>query len=178
MPPTASRKATTRIAEAILAHQGSPALVATQPPKMHLARFSGAMLFSDFLDPVAETRKHIEALAADGAVGHLVQILDPAEETLPYEGRTEFLSPLGTERWIADRAQSVRAQYRQRLEAHRAELAELAKRLGWSFLVHHTDRPAAEPLLTLIMRLQGGGQEHLWQSASPEPATRPQEVRS
>ena len=56
------------------------------------------------------------------------------------------------------------------LEAHRAELMELAKRLGWSFLVHHTDRSPAEPLLTLIMRLQGGVGDHRWQgneSAGP-----------
>jgi uncharacterized protein (DUF58 family) len=188
--PTASRKASVRIAEAILAHEGAPALTATQPPKTHLARFSGAMLFSDFLDPIAQTREHIEALAADGAAGHLVQILDPAEETLPYEGRTEFLSPTGGERWVADRAQSVRAQYKERLAAHRAELSEIAKRLGWSFLVHHTDRSAAEPLLTLIMRLQGGVNDHRWQTPAPaasEPQThpearsnetRPREVRS
>jgi uncharacterized protein (DUF58 family) len=171
--PTASRKATTRIAEALLAHHSEAALTASQPPKTHLTRFSGAMLFSDFLDPVATTREHIEALAADGATGHLVQILDPAEETLPYEGRTEFLSPGGGERWVADRVQSVRERYRERLQAHQAELAEMAKRLGWSFLVHHTDRPAAEPLLSLIMRLQGGASDQRWQA--PEPAAAPTE---
>ena len=175
--PTASRKATTRIAEAILANEDAPALLATQPPKTHLQRFSGAMLFSDFLDPIARTREHVEALAADGAAGHLVQILDPAEETLPYEGRTEFLSPSGADRWVADRAQSVRERYKERLAAHRAELTEMTKRLGWSFLVHHTDRSAAEPLLTLIMRLQGGG-DHRWQRAAPaEPEARPQGTR-
>ena len=162
--PTASRKATTRMAEAILAHDGSVTTSATQPPKVHLARFSGAILFSDFLDPIAKTREHIEALAADGAVGHLIGIVDPAEETLPYEGRTEFLSPDGGQRWVADRVQSLRTQYKERLEAHRAELLELTKRLGWSFLVHHTDRSPAEPLLTLIMRMQGGVEDHRWQS--------------
>jgi uncharacterized protein (DUF58 family) len=159
--PTASRKATTRMAEAILAQQGAEAI--SQPPKLHLARYSGAILFSDFLDPIAKTRAHVEALAADGATGHLIEIVDPAEETLPYEGRTEFLSPDGGQRWVADRVQSLRAQYKERLEAHRAELMELAKRLGWSFLVHHTDRSPTEPLLTLIMRLQGGVGDHRWQ---------------
>ena len=164
--PTASRKATTRIAEAMVANE--PSLTATQPPKTHLRRFSGVLLFSDFLDPIAKTREHIEMLAADGASGHLVQILDPAEESLPYEGRTEFLSPIGDDRWVIDRAQSLRTRYRQRFEAHRAELAAIAKRLGWSFLVHHTDRPASEPLLTLIMRLQGGAGDHRWQGQASE----------
>ena len=166
--PTASRKATTRIAEAIIANE--PALTATQPPKTHLKRFSGTLLFSDFLDPIAKTRAHIEALAADGASGHLIQILDPAEESFPYEGRTEFLSPAGEDRWIIDRAQSLRTRYRQRFDAHRAELAAIAKRLGWSFLVHHTDRPASEPLLTLIMRLQGGA-DHRWQGQDSQQAS-------
>lgn len=165
--PTASRKATSRIAEALLAHEDDPALAATQPPKTQLTRFSGVLVLSDFLDPIARTREHIEALAADGASGHLIQILDPAEETLPYEGRTEFLSPTGSDRWVADRVQSVRDGYKERLAAHRAELAELARRLGWSFLVHHTDRPASEPLLTLIMHLQGGPMDHRWQSQAP-----------
>jgi uncharacterized protein (DUF58 family) len=165
--PTASRKATSRIAEAILANSASPALAETQPPKTHLARFAGALLFSDFLDPIERTREHIETLADNGAVGHLIQILDPAEETLPYDGRTEFLSPTGGERWVADRVQSLRSRYRERIEAHRSELAALTRRLGWSFLVHHTDRPAAEPLLALIMRLQGGVGDHRWQSAGP-----------
>jgi uncharacterized protein (DUF58 family) len=164
--PTASRKATTRIAEAMVANE--PSLTATQPPKTHLRRFSGVLLFSDFLDPIAKTRDHIEMLAADGASGHLVQILDPAEESLPYEGRAEFLSPIGDDRWVIDRAQSLRTRYRQRFEAHRAELAAIAKRLGWSFLVHHTDRPASEPLLTLIMRLQGGAGDHRWQGQASE----------
>jgi uncharacterized protein (DUF58 family) len=106
----------------------------------------------------------VEALAADGAGGHLIEIVDPAEETLPYEGRTEFLSPGGGQRWIADRAQSLRTRYQAKLAAHRAELLEMSKRLGWSFYVHHTDRSPTEPLLALIMRLAGGAGNHRWQS--------------
>jgi len=162
--PTASRKATTRMAEAILAHEDSTMLQSTQPPKIHLPRFSGAILVSDFLDPIEQTREHIEMLAADGAVGHLIAVVDPAEETLPYEGRTEFLSPGGGQRWVADRVQSLRAQYQERFAAHRAELVALAHRLGWSFLVHHTDRSPTEPLLSIIMRMQGGPSDRRWQS--------------
>ena len=167
--PTASRKATTRMAEAILAHEDTSMLQATQPPKVHLARFSGAVIFSDFLDPIAETRAHIEQLAADGASGHLIEIVDPAEETLPYEGRTEFLSPDGGQRWVADRVQTLRDQYKERLAAHRAELVEMTRRLGWSFLVHHTDRSPAEPLLSLIMRMHGDAGDHRWQGQENSP---------
>jgi uncharacterized protein (DUF58 family) len=166
--PTASRKATIRMAEAILAHEDSTLLQATQPPKVHLARFSGAILVGDFLDPIETTRATIESLAADGAVGHLIEIVDPAEETLPYEGRTEFRSPISGERWVADRVQSLRSEYKKRLEAHRAELIALTQRFGWSFLVHHTDRSPAEPLLSIIMRMQGGTGDRRWQAQGSE----------
>ena len=92
-----------------------------------------------------------------GATGHLVLISDPAEETLPYDGRTEFLSPTGDEIWLADRVEAIRGDYQSRLAAHRDEIAHHAARLGWSFMIHHTGRPAAEPLLSLTMRLQDGG---------------------
>ena len=162
--PTASRRATVKLAEAIAQHGDEPALTESLPPPAHISRFSGAILFSDFLDPLPVIRERLEGLAGNGVGGHMVQILDPAEETLPYDGRTEFHSPEGNERWVAERAESLREAYLQRLHAHRAGLAEIAHRLGWTFLVHHTDRSASEPLLTLIMRLSAGG--YRWQGGS------------
>jgi len=91
-----------------------------------------------------------------------VQILDPAEETLAYEGRVEFRSPEGSDRWVADRVETLRGDYQKKLAEHRARIEEAAHRIGWSFLLHHTDRPAAEPLLTLIMRLQGMAGDYRW----------------
>ena len=170
--PTSSRRAATRLAQAIAAHSETPALVSGKPSSTRVSRFSGIVLVSDFLDPIDSVRESIETLAASGATGHLIQVLDPAEETLPYEGRTEFLALEGGATWIADRAESLRDLYQARLKAHRDELQALATRLGWSFMVHHTDRPPTEPLLTLIMRLQGGVGDHRWQgNESAGPST-------
>jgi uncharacterized protein (DUF58 family) len=163
--PTASRKATTKLAEAIAAAHLTGATGDSLPPKTRLSRFSGTILISDFLDPPASIRARIEMLADNGVTGHLVQVLDPAEETLPYEGRTEFLGVEGDESWLADRAETLRASYRARLEAHRAELVAMTQRLGWTFLVHHTDRSAAEPLLALIMSLHGVAGGYRWHPA-------------
>lgn len=159
--PTASRRATVKLAEALAQHSDGPILAGSLPPKARIARFSGTLLISDFLDPLEEIGARLENLAGSGVSGHMVQVLDPAEETLPYRGRTEFFSPEGGAHWIADRAESVREAYQQRLAAHREGLGRIARRLGWTFMVHHTDRPAAEPLLTLIMRLGAGG--YRWQ---------------
>jgi uncharacterized protein (DUF58 family) len=172
MSPTASRNAATRIAETIVANAGSEAINANLPPKTLLSRFSGLILFSDFLSPPHDIRERLEDFAASGVAGHMVQVIDPAEETLPYHGRTEFLSPSGDQRWVADRVEALRPKYRARFEAHRAELAEMAKRFGWSFLTHHTDRPASEPLLSLLMRLQGSASGYKWMSGSSDMTER------
>ncbi|MFN0217809.1 MAG: DUF58 domain-containing protein [Hyphomicrobium sp.] len=168
MQPTANRNAATRIAETIVANADTPMLQKSRPPKASLNRFSGLIMFSDFLAPAVAIRERLETFAASGATGHLVQVLDPAEETLPYAGRTEFYGPSGRERWVADRAETLRPQYQARFQAHRAEVAELAHRFGWSFMTHHTDRPASEPLLSLLMRLQGSSSGYRWMSASSD----------
>ena len=161
-PPLSSRKATTRIAEALAVNVGTDALQASLPPKARLSRFSSAILIGDFLDPPDAIAQRLKEMAEGGVQGHLIQVLDPAEETLAYEGRVEFRSPEGADRWVADRVESLRGAYQQKLAAHRAQIEEAARRIGWSFLVHHTDRPAAEPLLTLIMRLQGMSADYRW----------------
>lgn len=153
-PPTASRKAATRMAEA-LAGADPSMLQGSLPPAIRLPRFSGVILVSDFLEPLEETQRRVEAIAASGVSGHLIQVMDPAEETLPYDGRTEFTGPEDGLRWIADRVESVRDAYVSRLAAHRAGLEAITQRVGWSLLVHHTDRQPSEPLLALLMRMSG-----------------------
>ena len=152
--PTASRRAAVRLAETLAAHQNDEILANSLPVVERVARHSAVVLFSDFLDPPAATIERMRALADTGAHGHLILISDPAEESLPYDGRTEFLSPDGSEVWVADRVETIRETYQSRLAAHREQLSAAAAQLGWSFLIHHTDRSAAEPLLSFSMRLQ------------------------
>jgi len=170
-PALASRRATTRIAETVAAHANDPNFAQSLPPPARISRFSGVILLSDFLDPVEQIEPRLAELAGNGVSGHIVQVMDPAEETLPYEGRAEFRGLEGQERWIADRVESLRPQYQARLNAHRARLEEAARSLGWSFLVHHTDRSAVEPLLTLVMRLSGNAAGYRW--SAPTQASAP-----
>ncbi len=155
--PTAHRKATSRLAEALAQHATDNVLTAGVPPQARISRFSGTVLISDFLDPLEDISAALKQLAGDEISGHLIQVLDPVEETLPFEGRMEFIEPEHGTRWIGDRVETLRAQYRERLEAHRRGLQQIANRLGWSLLVHHTDRPATEPMLSLMARMQESG---------------------
>lgn len=159
--PTASRRATFRLAETIVAHADDPALTSGLPPPARISRFSGAILISDFLDPLDKIAEALKRIAGEDITGHLIQVLDPIEESLAFEGRMEFIDPEHGQRWIGDRVESLREEYRERLEAHRQGLREIAHRLGWSLMVHHTDRPATEPMLSLMARLQDTGARHL-----------------
>ena len=163
--PTASRHAASRLAETIAENLKSSTLSSGLPPAEQLPRHTGLVLIGDFLTPSEAVIDRFTSLAGGGVSAHAIQVLDPAEETLPYEGRAEFLGPDGQQRWIADRVEVIRDDYAKRLAAHKEAIAGHASRLGWSHAVHHTDRSAAEPLLQLIMRLQEPVKSAMGQSA-------------
>lgn len=164
--PITSRHAATRIAEAMTANLASPVLVDGKVPQTNLNRFSSVLLFSDFLNPLDETFERLGEIAGQDVKGHIVQVLDPAEETLPYEGRAEFFGLNDDHRWIGDRVESLREAYQDKLLEHRTALANYAHRLGWSMTVHHTDRPASEILLQLIAHLEGQSEAPSTQQAN------------
>jgi uncharacterized protein (DUF58 family) len=162
--PYTGRNAARRVAEVLV---GEASKATSLPPPARLRQFSECLLFSDFLEPVKETSAAIEAIAAQGVRGHLVQILDPAEETLPYEGRTEFAASEGRDRVIAGRAETLRERYQERLTSHRNDLVAETRRLNWSFLVHHTDRPAEEVVLAIHNRLAGLERDYRFRPTAP-----------
>ena len=154
--PRAGRTAVSKLALSIARKLSDPAFEQDSlPPAAALGQFSECLLFSDFLEPVEDLAPRLEQLAVQGVRGHLVQILDPAEESLPYEGRTEFSATESGERVTAGRAESLRERFHERMVLHRQALLDELKRLEWSLLVHHTDRPAEEALLASYGRLAG-----------------------
>lgn len=161
--PFAGRHAGRKVAELLLNETSETSL----PPPARLSRFSECLLFSDFLEPVDESIARFQEIAGQGVRGHLIQILDPAEETLPYMGRTEFAASEGGDRLIAGRAEDLRASYQERMARHRIDLQEAARRLGWSFVVHHTDRPAEEVVLAVHSHLAGQDSDYRYRAARP-----------
>jgi uncharacterized protein (DUF58 family) len=118
-------------------------------------RFSDVVVLGDFLAEAQTIRDGMRQLAARGAGVHLMQVFDPAEEAFPYEGRLEFRDPESGATWLTERAGGLRDGYRERLAAHRTLVEGYARQAGFSFAVHHTDRPASEGLLFLQARLSG-----------------------
>jgi len=91
------------------------------------------------------------------AEGGLVEVADPAEETFPYAGRTEFTDPETGDKLTAGRAEMLGDEYRLLYTARRQELAGWCKRLGWSFTVNHTDRLASDALVRLHLAMTADG---------------------
>ncbi len=121
-----------------------------------IPRHARAVLIGDFLAPLEETRRIVAQLAAGAVRGHLLQVLDPAEETLPFTGRVRFHALDAAEEALVPRVEGVRALYEERLARHREGLAALAAASGWSFATHRTDQPPETALLALHRRLAPG----------------------
>ena len=148
--PTASRNVIEKMAQAILL---DPSVRASLPPALAPSPLSEIVMLSDLWSPIGEVQQTIANLAATGAHGHVVQIVDPAEESFPYSGRVEFIEPEGAGSVTAGRAETWRTDYQGLVERHRAQIRAEADRLGWSFAIHRTNRPASELLLVLHSRM-------------------------
>ena len=144
-------------AERLAARLVHAAELSARPDLSMVRRFCDIVLVSDFLDPVEETIGWLEPLARRQVRGHLIEIADPAEETFPYAGRTEFTDPETGEKLTAGRAEALADDYRRLYHARRDELAAWCRRLGWSFTAHRTDRLASEALVRLHMALGDDG---------------------
>lgn len=123
------------------------------PPQVALPRHARLVLVSDFLEPVERLRRQLGPSMAGGARASLLQITDPAEESLPYEGRVLFEGLEQEGQSLIGNVGSVRERYRARFAAHRQELVRLGTGHGWRFAAHRTDHGAETALLTLYQML-------------------------
>ncbi len=166
MRPTSTRGVIERMADFIVHQPGEPQSL---PENFQPGSRDEVVLLGDFWSPAEDIVKLIARLGGNGAGGHIVQIVDPAEETFPYSGRIEFEEPEGAGAITVGRAEAWAAEYTRRVAQHRAAIREETARRAWSFAIHRTDRPVSEILLALHARM----------SASPDalpqlqPATRP-----
>lgn len=151
--PTANRNIIEKMAQAIVHDSGErPSL----PSDFSPAPFSEVLLVSDFWSPVADFRRIIGQLAANGARGHVVQVVDPAEESFPYAGRVEFVEPEGGGSVTAGRAETWHGNYQTLLANHRAALRAECEQFDWTFTIHRTDRGPTELLFAIHARMGAG----------------------
>ena len=122
---------------------------ASLAPVGRLSALSDYVILSDLLEPLDQIDARLSAIAAQGVRCHLIQILDPMEETFPFTGRIEFAAAETNERYLTGRAEALRERYRERLQAHREGLRDIVHHLGGTFTLHHTDQPPQLALLAI-----------------------------
>lgn len=119
------------------------------PAPAALPRHAQLVLAGDFLAPLEAVDETARRLAGHSSRGHLLQIVDPAEESLPFNGRIRFSGMEREGELLVTRAEDVRDAYVDRVTRHREGLAAIARALGWTFSVHHTDQSPQSALLAL-----------------------------
>ena len=152
---TGDRPASSRAVLSRLAHQieGADESDSSLPPSRPLPRHGQVVLIGDFLDPLSEIDKVVRNYAGAGVKGHILQVLDPAEEALPYNGRVQFEGTEGEAPWLLAKVEKVRPDYVDRLKRQKNGLQALTRRLGWGYDFHRCDHPAQMALLALYSAL-------------------------
>jgi uncharacterized protein (DUF58 family) len=132
--------------------QGDGGLPAPQRVPAH----ARVVLVGDFLAPLGEIAACLQAFAAVPVRLHLVQVLDPAELELPFEGRVRFLGLERDGEALIPRVEAVRADYTHALQAQIEGLQDLTRQFGFTASLHRTDHAPEAALLGLYMVLDAG----------------------
>ena len=146
MAPLSGRIALSRVVEMIGRGRAEEESLPVFEP---LPRFAQLVLIGDFLSPLDTVNTAVARFAAAGLKGHLLQVVDPAEEDLPFDGRVRFEGVEERDQVVIGRVESIREDYSARFKRHRDGLAAIASALGWSFGFHRTDHPPHLALLAL-----------------------------
>jgi len=154
MRPITGRIAVRRVAETLFdetreSNRQPPSL----PPMVPLPAHGTVVLVSDWLDPLEKIEDIVRYYASAGVRGHLVQVLDPAEEDLPFDGHVKFEGLEAEGQHTIRRVETVRTAYGARLAAQREGLQRLARPANWTVHLHRTDRPAQTVLLSLYLAM-------------------------
>ena len=151
-PPRGGELQLIRIATALLQAGERPEYGAPNVTGM-VAR-SRAMFVSDFMGDFAPFQDRLTKAADQGVKGLILQVLDPQEESFPFDGRTIFESMGRSFSHETLKASDLRDRYLERLNRRKDELSVLAKRTGWQFSCHHTSESAQAALLWIYAGLE------------------------
>jgi len=125
-----------------------------QLPKPHGARGGHRVFLSDFMGHEDSIFPALNSHANAGNDGVLVHILDPSEESFPFDGRIIFESMAGVIDFETKRAKALREEYRARLETRVEQLRQWAHNAGWHYLRHNTSSSPRAALLWLFNALR------------------------
>ena len=152
LPPRRGQAQITRLAQMLSVDQPDDY---SEPEARGMIPQSRAIFFSDFLGDPGPVEAALTKAADRGVRGALVQILDPSEETFPFDGRTIFQSVGGGIVHETLKAGDLRSRYLDRLAERKDRLEQLSRLTGWQYMCHHTSDSAQSALLWLYRALDG-----------------------
>ncbi len=124
------------------------------PAMETLPRHARVVWFSDFLSSPEDLDRTVRAYANRGVQGHLIQVLDPAEELLPYQGRVLFKGMESADgEVLIRRVEGLRTAYQRELARHVDALQAVVRQYNWSLATHRTDHPPEPVLMALYLLL-------------------------
>jgi uncharacterized protein (DUF58 family) len=146
-PAIGGRGALERLGRALLSD-------ASALPQHPLPRHASLVLIGDFLDPLDTLAATLQAQAARGIAGVVVQLLDPAEVSLPWEGRIRFHGLEGEGDELVPRVDAVREAYQHAFAQQTQALERATRAAGFVLVRHTTDAPPQNALLALHAAMQ------------------------
>ena len=152
LPPRRGQAQITRLAHMLSVDQGDDY---AEPEARGMIPQSRAIFFSDFLGDPAPVEAALTKAADRGVRGALVHILDPTEESFPFDGRTIFQSIGGGIVHETLKAGDLRTRYLDRLAERKDRLERLSRLTGWQYLCHHTNESAQSALLWIYRAMDG-----------------------
>ncbi len=151
--PISGKVALDRLAQRIIFRPKPTGKAGDLPAFEPLPRYATLIFIGDLLAPLEETDRLVRRYAASGVRGYLFHILDPAEQMLPYAGRTRFEGLEQEGHLLVKRVETVRDEYREKMAEHQAGLADIARAVGWHYSLHLTDQAPEAALLRLYVNL-------------------------
>ncbi len=152
--PLGGRAGMARLCEGLIGQPEPTSL----PPGQQLPRHARLVLVGDFFVPLDALRERLRGFVGRGVRGHLMQVTDPAEWSLPFAGRVQFEDLESHGRTLIGNVDGVRERYRARLARHLAGLRDVCRSLSWTMASHSTDQPPEPALLALYTTLSTRGQ--------------------
>lgn len=113
---------------------------------------SNLVLIGDFLAPLEKTEQQLAPLLALTENTMIIQVMDPAEIDLPFTGRVIFEENEQDAHHIAN-VESIREDYKKRIEAHLSSVREMCRRHRCHWLLHVTDTEIRDTLFAAWMMI-------------------------
>jgi uncharacterized protein (DUF58 family) len=128
----------------------SPAYALGRIAELTRRRRALIVLASDLFDADDETIKALTTLRAQRHDVSVLHVLDPHEQTFPYEGLTEFHALESTNRLLVNPA-AIRKDYLERMEQFLAKTKNALTSAGIDYHLASTDKALERTLLDLMI---------------------------